>query len=198
MLRLTSSLLVKDEKQAKIHLQDTSHYWAEQVWGKLKGEFKRLSIHYQIKGAPLHQWIRTYGLQQMFSSLDPAVRRAMNELRQFLSDCVKPASQGGSFKDHEVNAFKQVYGNNVTDWVYHLAAQCKVASLLDGPDEAFEDVLVVVPDENDHTIALNMSGTITSGQGIQLSKDSLRQLERHGFTQDEIEPQILSRLHPQE
>lgn len=202
MLRFTASLLTK---KSKIHLQDTSYYWAKRVWDNLVHEFQQLSISYKIKNVPLAQWIKSYGLQRLLTSLDPSVRKALNEVRQYLQDYVAPTDKGGKFQMNEVNAFKTEYGTNVTDWLYRLSSQTKLASLLEKADDGrsveFEDVGVSLEDENQIPIHFNLSGTAYRDDQdelvVDLSEESLQKLEIHQFTPDQVMDQVKETLDPE-
>lgn len=119
--RLLTSADAWQGVDTKIHTQD-SHYWAKKVWNGLRSRFSLLQKQYKIKGVALADWIQTYGIQGMFEAQDrdPAVRKALNEIRAALKETVLSAEEGGEFRKNEIEAFRQEHGSNTADWLFEL------------------------------------------------------------------------------
>lgn len=131
MFRFSARLLTADAwsgVDTKIHTQD-NHYWAKKVWNGLRGQFNQLSQQYKIKGVALQEWIKEYGIQGLFAAQerDPAIRKALNDVRSILKETVTSTDEGGQFRNNEIQAFRAEYGNNVADWLYALTGQKRAA-----------------------------------------------------------------------
>lgn len=128
MFKFSAKLLTKkgyawEGVDAKSHHRDV-RYWTNRVLHGVTNQFQALMNNYKIKGVAFRDWVEHYGLPALLQSQDPEVRKATSDIRNFLKNYVE-----NDFRDNESTAFKQQYGNNVTDWLYMLSGN-KRASLL--------------------------------------------------------------------
>ena len=136
MFRFSSKMLKTNAwsgRDPKIHLDET-RVLAKRGWVQLTQQFQILNEQYQIKGAPLRDWIDQYGVGPLLHSKDAAVRRAMNHVRKALQDSVRSTEEGGTLRMNELAAFREEYGTNVTDWLFKLTDPNRKTSSFDTPD----------------------------------------------------------------
>ena len=130
MFRFAAKLLranAWDGIDAKIHLRETNS-WANRVWQGVSSQFNLLKKNYKIKGVALQEWIQRYGMSSLMHSQDPVVRGAMRDIASLLDDTVQSTNEGGSFRQNEIQAFKQQYGSNRQDWLYTLSGEKRSSS----------------------------------------------------------------------
>lgn len=176
----------------KIHYREQTTR-AKAVWKEVQGQFQILNDEYLIKGEPLSKWLNHYGLGPLLHSKDMAVKKALNHVREVLKDTVKPISEGGRFRENELQAFKQQYGSNVTDWLFRLAPARKQAAK-DKPVD-FEDVEVTLfgadgKPKRTHAVS-GQAWKDGNGQvSIQILEESMEGITKEEWDNSLIEEQI--------
>ncbi|MEI6387115.1 MAG: hypothetical protein WCQ50_10790 [Spirochaetota bacterium] len=188
-------------RDPKIHLDET-RAMAQRGWNTLIQQFQTLGEQYQIKGAPLREWVTQYGVGPLLHSKDAAVRRAMNHVRKALQECIKSREEGGTFRANELAAFKDEYGTNVTDWLFRLTDKSKTAFYggrepadLEYEPVEFEDVEVVIYDaEGDPVRTHSVSGSAVRDMNnrieLELLPESTEGITEEEWDASEIEFQI--------
>ena len=146
---MLSWFLCNSGVDTKIHLQDQNQ-WAKKVWNGLRRQFSGLLTQYKIKGVDLQEWIQTYGIQGLFAAQekDPAIRKALNDIRKTLKETVTSVDDGGQFRNNEIDAFRQEYGSNVADWLYQLTGAKRAKKAMIAPRNQMENYYGAEPDES--------------------------------------------------
>ena len=190
-------------RDPKIHL-DEVRSMAQRVWNELISQFQILKKHYNIKGAPLEDWLDHYGVGPLMHSKDAAVMRGINHIRKTLQESVKPSSEGGKFRSNEIQAFKQHYGTNVTDWLFRLTDEFnKSASFnsheLEFSPVEFEDVEVIIYDKGGnpmrtHSVSGEAVRNMNNDIEISLLPESTEGLTEEELNSSEIPIQVIQQI----